>query len=122
MKQIIKKEYKNLILIACYIVVAELVYIVLFNSFFKTKVWITLLVAFGVFLLGCLFGFLYIKDDLKEKKEKEIKETIEAKEAEAPTEEKEEVVEENTNVEKEEVVEENKEEIITEENDEKPAE
>ena len=114
MKQIIKKEYKNLILVACYIVVAELVYIVLFNSFFKTKVWITLLVAFGVFLLGCLFGFLYIKDDLKEKKEKEIKETMEAKEVEAPTEEKEEVVEDT--------IEENKEEIITEENDEKPTE
>ena len=113
MKQIIKKEYKNLILVACYIVVAELVYIVLFNSFFKEKVWVTLLVAFGVFLLGCLFGFLYIKDDLKEKKEKEIKETIEAKEAETPTEEKEEVVEDTT--------EETKEEIITEENDEKPA-
>ena len=114
MKEIIKKEYKNLILIACYIVVAELVYIVLFNSFFKEKVWVTLLVAFGVFLLGCLFGFLYIKDDLKEKKEKEIKETIEAKEAEVPTEEKEEVVEDTT--------EETKEEIITKENDEKPAE
>ena len=113
MKQIIKKEYKNLILVACYIIVAELVYIVLFNSFFKEKVWVTLLVAFGVFLLGCLFGFLYIKDDLKEKKEKEIKETIEAKEAETPTEEKEEVVEDTR--------EENKEEIITEENDEKPA-
>ena len=114
MKQIIKKEYKNLILVACYIIVAELVYIVLFNSFFKEKVWVTLLVAFGVFLLGCLFGFLYIKDDLKEKKEKEIKETIEAKEAETPTEEKEEVVEDTR--------EETKEEIITEENDEKPAE
>lgn len=114
MKQIIKKEYKNLILVACYIVVAELVYIVLFNSFFKTKVWITLLVAFGVFLLGCLFGFLYIKDDLKEKKEKEIKETIEAKEAETPAEAKEEVVEDT--------IEENKEEIISEEKDEKPAE
>ena len=113
MKQIIKKEYKNLILVACYIVVAELVYIVLFNSFFKEKVWVTLLVAFGVFLLGCLFGFLYIKDDLKEKKEKEIKETIEAKEAETPTEEKEEALEDTK--------EENKEEIITEENDEKPA-
>jgi arginine exporter protein ArgO len=111
MKQIIKKEYKNLILIACYIIVAELVYIVLFNSFFKTKVWITLLVAFGVFLLGCLFGFLYIKDDLKEKKEKEIKETkIEEKEVETPTEEKEEVVEDT------------REEIISEEKDEKPAE
>ena len=113
MKQIIKKEYKNLILVACYIVVAELVYIVLFNSFFKEKVWVTLLVAFGVFLLGCLFGFLYIKDDLKEKKEKEIKETIEAKEAETPTEEKEEALEDTK--------EETKEEIITEENDEKPA-
>ena len=113
MKQIIKKEYKNLILVACYIVVAELIYIFLFNSFFKEKVWVTLLVAFGVFLLGCLFGFLYIKDDLKEKKEKEIKETIEAIEAETPTEEKEEVVEDTT--------EETKEEIITEENDEKPA-
>ena len=113
MKQIIKKEYKNLILVACYIIVAELVYIVLFNSFFKEKVWVTLLVAFGVFLLGCLFGFLYIKDDLKEKKEKEIKETIEAKEAETPTEEKEEALEDTR--------EENKEEIITEENDEKPA-
>ncbi len=114
MKEIIKKEYKNLILVACYIVVAELVYIVLFNSFFKEKVWVTLLVAFGVFLLGCLFGFLYIKDDLKEKKEKEIKETIEAKEAETPTEEKEEVVEDTR--------EEAKEEIIEEEKDEKPAE
>ena len=113
MKQIIKKEYKNLILVACYIIVAELVYIVLFNSFFKEKVWVTLLVAFGVFLLGCLFGFLYIKDDLKEKKEKEIKETIEAKEAETPTEEKEEALEDTR--------EETKEEIITEENDEKPA-
>ena len=105
MKEIIKKEYKNLILVACYIVVAELVYIVLFNSFFKEKVWVTLLVAFGVFLLGCLFGFLYIKDDLKEKKEKEIKETIEVKE---------EVVEETR--------EENKEEIKEDEKDEKPVE
>ena len=113
MKQIIKKEYKNLILVACYIIVAELVYIVLFNSFFKEKVWVTLLVAFGVFLLGCLFGFLYIKDDLKEKKEKEIKETIEAKEAETPTEAKEEALEDTR--------EETKEEIITEANDEKPA-
>jgi arginine exporter protein ArgO len=113
MKQIIKKEYKNLILVACYIVVAELVYIVLFNSFFKEKVWVTLLVAFGVFLLGCLFGFLYIKDDLKEKKEKEIKETTEAKEVETAKEEKEEALEDTR--------EETKEEIITEENDEKPA-
>ena len=114
MKDLIKKEYKNLILIACYIFVAELVYIVLFNSFFKEKVWVTLLVAFGVFLLGCLFGFLYIKDDLKEKKEKEIKETIEAKEAEAPNVEKEEALEDTT--------EETKEEKITEEKDEKPVE
>jgi arginine exporter protein ArgO len=80
MKDLIKKEYKNLILIICYIIVAELVYIVLFNSFFKEKVWVTLLVAFGVFLLGCLFGFLYIKDDLKEKKEKEAQKIEEPKE------------------------------------------
>ena len=102
MKEIIKKEYKNLILIACYIVVAELVYVVLFNSFFKEKIWVTLLVAFGVFLFGCLFGFLYIKDDLKEKQEKEIKES------------KEEIVVENKDVEKQEI----KEEIINEGKDE----
>ena len=97
MKDLIKKEYKSLILVACYIIVAELVYIVLFNSFFKEKVWVTILVAFGVFLLGCLFGFLYIKDDIKEKNKKEATALASKEEIkeDIKVEEKEEIIEEN---------------------------
>ena len=68
MKEILKLEWKNLILVLAYILVAELVYITLMVT--VVKLWyVTLIVGIAILLIGLLIGYLYIKSDYRRVKE-----------------------------------------------------
>ena len=68
MKEILKLEWKNLILVLAYILVAELVYITLMVT--VVKLWyVALIVGIAILLIGLLIGYLYIKSDYRRVKE-----------------------------------------------------
>lgn len=68
MKEIFKLEWKNLILVLAYIIVAELVYITLMVT--VVKLWyVALIVGIAILLIGLLIGYLYIKSDYRRVKE-----------------------------------------------------
>lgn len=68
MKEVFKLEWKNLILVLAYIIVAELVYITLMVT--VVKLWyVALIVGIAILLIGLLIGYLYIKSDYRRVKE-----------------------------------------------------
>lgn len=74
MKELWKNEYKNILLVIAYTIVALVVYCVWFQSIWH-RWYITLLTGFVVAILGCVVGYFYIKSDIKAKiKNNEIKE------------------------------------------------
>ena len=68
MKEVLKLEWKNIILVLAYILVAELVYITLMVT--VVKLWyVALIVGIAILLIGLLIGYLYIKSDYRRVKE-----------------------------------------------------
>jgi len=77
MKDVLKKEYKAIILVAAYILIAELVYITISVIFLK-QWYFHVLIGFGVLAIGLLIGFFYVISEYKKHKEAEIKPKEEA--------------------------------------------
>ena len=64
MKELFKIEWKNIILVLAYILIAELVYVTLMVT--VVKLWyVALIVGIAVLLIGLLIGYLYIKSDYR---------------------------------------------------------
>lgn len=71
MKDLLKKNYKDIILVAVYIIAAEAVYIVLFNYIFRdldlvARIWIIIGIAILILAIGIIIGTLYIKSIIKQ--------------------------------------------------------
>ncbi len=73
MKEIFKKQYKNIILILGYIIIACAVYGVWVHSIWYLW-YVTLLVILAILAVGITIGYFYIKSEYnKESKNIEIK-------------------------------------------------
>lgn len=80
MKEFIKREYKNLILVFAYIVIANLAYIIWFQDLWGLW-YIDLITAIVITALGVLLGYFYIKSEEKKKLEVvDAKDYVEQKE------------------------------------------
>ncbi len=101
MKELLKKQYKNVILVCCYIIIATLVYTVSADCLWDIW-WIDVIVGILIAALGCYIGYKFIKSEEAERVKK-----LEAAEENKVVEEP--IVEENTATEnnEEEKVEEN---------------
>ena len=75
MKDFIKKYYKSLLLVLGYTVVAEVVYIILFESLWH-KWYLDLIIAFAILVLAGVIGFFYIKDVMKNEPKEEKMEAL----------------------------------------------
>ena len=64
MKNMMKQEYKAVLLVSGYIIAAELVYITLMVKLVNNP-FLTILVAFAILALGSLLGFFYVKSEYK---------------------------------------------------------
>lgn len=73
MKDIIKSNYKDILLVIGYIFVAEMVYIVLAN-YLWAKWYINLIVFLVIAASGIAIGIIYIKSIIKERNNKQNKE------------------------------------------------
>lgn len=73
MKEILKKQYKNVILVIGYIAATMAVYVVLVHNLCGYKWYLDLITAFGVLVLGLICGYFYIKAEYKSMIEKENK-------------------------------------------------
>ena len=105
MKELLKNQYKNVILVCCYIIISTLVYTVSADCLWDIW-WIDEIVGILIAALGCYIGYKFIKSEEAERIKK-----LEAVEENNKVEEV--VLEENTT---EETVEEEKvEENINEE-------
>ena len=101
MKELFKNQYKNVILVCCYIIVSTLVYTVSAECLWEIW-WIDVIVGILVAALGCYIGYKFIRSEEAERIKK-----LEAAEETDKVEEP--IVEENTATEnnEEEKVEEN---------------
>ena len=101
MKELFKNQYKNVILVCCYIIVSTLVYTVSADCLWEIW-WIDVIVGILIAALGCYIGYKFIKSEEADRIKK-----LEAAEENKVVEEP--VVEENTTTEtnEEEKVEEN---------------
>ncbi len=70
--EILKKIYKKLLLVIAYTIIASFVYGFWFHSLWHLW-YVTLITIVVVFIIGAVIGYFYIKPDLKEEKEEEIK-------------------------------------------------
>lgn len=70
MKDIIKSNYKDILLVIGYIIVAEMIYVVLAN-YLWAKWYINLIVAIIILVIGIVIGIFYVKSVINEKKNKE---------------------------------------------------
>ena len=66
MKEFIKEQYKNILLVIGYISVALAVYITLSNSL-GWPWWAALLISLGIISIGVVMGYFYIKGEMKPK-------------------------------------------------------
>jgi membrane protein implicated in regulation of membrane protease activity len=101
MKELLKNQYKNVILVCCYIIISTLVYTVSADCLWDIW-WIDVIVGILIAVLGCYIGYKFIKSEEAERVKK-----LEAAEENKVVEEP--IVEENTATEnnEEEKVEEN---------------
>lgn len=105
MKELLKNQYKNVILVCCYIIITTLVYTVSADCIFD--IWyIDVIVGILVAALGVYIGYKYIKseEDNRIKKLAEQENTVkeenvveETKENEESANENDEIVEDNKN-------------------------
>ena len=63
-KEIVKTQYKILLQIAGYIAIACLIYGVWFQSLWHLW-YVTLLTIIAVIAAGCVFGYFYLKSEIK---------------------------------------------------------
>ena len=101
MKELLKNQYKNVILVCCYIIISTLVYTVSADCLWDIW-WIDVIVCILIAALGCYIGYKFIKSEEAERVKK-----LEAAEENKVVEEP--IVKENTATEnnEEEKVEEN---------------
>lgn len=66
MKEIIKAHYKDILLVLGYIIVAEMIYITLVEDLWHLW-YMNLLVGVGIFIIGIIGGYFYIKSVIEEK-------------------------------------------------------
>lgn len=88
LKDLIKKQYKNLILISVYIISAALVYGIWFNSMWHLW-YVNLITVVVIVAIGCVIGYFYLKLEIKNQDEankKDITESV-VEEAEVTVEE-----------------------------------
>lgn len=73
--EVIKKEYKSILLVLGYILVAELVYVSL-AIIFLHEWYFGLIAGLLVFIIGAVIGFFYVKSEYQKNnpKEQEAKE------------------------------------------------
>ena len=64
MKNMMKQEYKAVLLVLGYIIAAELVYITLMVKLVNNAL-LTVLVAFAILAAGGVLGFFYVKSEYK---------------------------------------------------------
>ncbi len=62
MKELLKNQYKNVILVCCYIVVTTLVYTVSADCIWSIW-WLDVIVGLLIAALGCYVGYRYIKSE-----------------------------------------------------------
>lgn len=62
MKELLKNQYKNVILVCCYIVVTTLVYTVSADCLWSIW-WLDVIVGLLIAALGCYVGYRYIKSE-----------------------------------------------------------
>lgn len=106
MKELIKNQYKNLILVLCYMTISTLVYVVAAECIWEIW-WLDVIVGLIVIGIGIYIGYRYIKSEEEARIKKLEKEAI-ANEAASD------VVEENNNAESEIKESKNEEEIKVE--------
>ena len=101
MKELLKNQYKNVILVCCYIIISTLVYTVSADCLWDIW-WIDVIVGILIAALGCYIGYKFIKSEEAERVKK-LEAAKESNKVEEP------IVEENTTTEtiEEEKVEEN---------------
>ena len=64
MKDIIKSQYKNILIVIGYIAIALAVYITMTIAF-KLAWWIILLISLAIIALGIVIGYFFIKGEMK---------------------------------------------------------
>lgn len=62
MKELFKNQYKNVILVCCYIIVSTLVYTVCADCLWEIW-WIDVIVGILIAALGCYIGYKFIKSE-----------------------------------------------------------
>ena len=108
MKELIKNQYKNLILVLCYMTLSTLVYVVAAECIWEIW-WLDVIVGLIVIGIGIYIGYRYIKSE-EEARIKKLEKEKEAIANEAASD----VVEENNNAESEIKESKNEEEIKVE--------
>ena len=89
MKELIKNQYKNLILVLCYMTISTLVYVVAAECIWEIW-WLDVIVGLIVIGIGIYIGYRYIKSE-EEARIKKLEKENEANEATSD------IVEENNN-------------------------
>ncbi|MBO5711590.1 MAG: hypothetical protein J6R47_02025 [Acholeplasmatales bacterium] len=64
MKEIIKKYYKDILLVVGYTVAATVIYGALFNNIWHIW-WVNLITVLVIVIIGVIFGIFYIKHLIK---------------------------------------------------------
>jgi uncharacterized membrane protein len=91
MKELIKNQYKNLILVLCYMTISTLVYVVAAECIWEIW-WLDVIVGLIVIGIGIYIGYRYIKSE-EEARIKKLEKENEANKASSD------IVEENNNAE-----------------------
>jgi len=91
MKELIKNQYKNLILVLCYMTISTLVYVVAAECIWEIW-WLDVIVGLIVIGIGIYIGYRYIKSE-EEARIKKLEKENEANKATSD------IVEENNNAE-----------------------
>lgn len=68
----IKNNYKNILLVLAYIIIACAVYVVWFDSMWHLW-YVNMITIIVITLIGVAIGYLYIKSENKAKENKEVK-------------------------------------------------
>lgn len=71
----IKNNYKNLLLVLAYIIIASLVYVIWFNSLWHLW-YVNVAVVLVIVVSGCVIGYFFIKSENKIKEESIKQENI----------------------------------------------
>lgn len=73
--KIIKLEYKAILLVLAYVIIAEIIYITLMVNLVNNW-FFTLLVALAILALGVIIGFFYVKSEYENHLKKDNRRTL----------------------------------------------